>query len=260
MWLLTLNTDKTLEDSEVATATKQSRIISKVLAPAVRLWLRSQVEHVSNLEVKIAGGDRQILSGYIPRVSLKAYQAVYQGLHLSQIQLVGQGIKINLGEVLRGKKLRLLEPLPVSGELLLQEADLNASLEATLLLEGLSQFLVALLATAPSPDPSTLWMVKRQFSWQNPQIKINAFTVTISANLKPTSGSSIPILIHTGFQLVSSHELQLNNPEIQIPLGSPLTNLKSCQLDLGSEVVIEELQLLPGQLVCRGEIKVMPEQ
>jgi len=71
------------------------------------------------------GSDRQILHGTIPRVSILARHAVYQGLHLTQIQLVGEGIRTNLGQVL-GQPLRLLEPVPVA-ELLLHESALNAS-------------------------------------------------------------------------------------------------------------------------------------
>ena len=46
-----------------------SRIASAVLSPAVQLWLRSQVEQVDELKVKIEGSDRQILSGTIPKVT-----------------------------------------------------------------------------------------------------------------------------------------------------------------------------------------------
>lgn len=231
-----------------------------MLTPAVRLWLRSQVQSISTLEIEIGGSDRQILTGYIPRVSLKACKAVYQGLHLSQVQLVGESISINLGQILRGKPLRLLEPLPVSGELLLQEVDLNASLGAAILVDGLTEFLVTLLQTGFLPDSSTIWIVNRQFSWQNPQIQIDSEQVAISAILTPICGEPTPILIRTGFRLASSHELQLDNPEIQIPLGSPLTSLNRCQIDLGPEVAIEELTLIPGQLICRGRINVMPDE
>lgn len=231
-----------------------------MLSPAVRLWLRSQVQQVSSLEVKISGSDRQILTGYIPRVALKACEAVYQGLHLSQIQLVGESISINLGQVLRGKPLRLLEPLPVTGELLLQEIDLNASLQAAILVDGLTEFLITLLQTGFLPDLSNSWITERQFSWQNPQVKIKAGQVVISATLIPTNGDPMPIVICTGFQLVNGHELQLDKPEIQMPLGSPLKVLNECRLDLGPEVAIEELTLIPGQLICRGRINVMPDE
>jgi hypothetical protein len=60
-------------------------------------------------------------------VSISARHAVYQGLHLTQIQLITEGIRVNLAAILRGQPLRLLEPVPVFVELLLQELDLNTS-------------------------------------------------------------------------------------------------------------------------------------
>ncbi|PSB25836.1 DUF2993 domain-containing protein, partial [filamentous cyanobacterium Phorm 46] len=55
-----------------------SRIASAVLSPAVQLWLRSQVQQVDELKVKIEGSDRQILSGTIPKVTAAARGAVYK--------------------------------------------------------------------------------------------------------------------------------------------------------------------------------------
>ena len=105
-------------------------LISKVLSPAVKLWLRSQVEQVEHLNFKINGQDRQILRGYIPVVSLDSSKAVYQGLHLGDIQLQGTNIRINIGQVLRGKPLRLLEPIWLKGEVYLTTDDLQASLSS----------------------------------------------------------------------------------------------------------------------------------
>ena len=139
-----MNTDNqagTTAKTTLEPVSSKQRIISKILSPAVWLWLRSQVEQVSNLEVKISGSDRQILTGYIPRVFMCARHVVYQGLHLSQVQLVGENILTNLGQVLRGKPLQLLEPVPVSGELLLKESDLNASLQSPLLANALNDLL-----------------------------------------------------------------------------------------------------------------------
>ncbi len=177
---------------------------------------------------------------------------------MSQIHLAAEGIRFNLGAVLRGQPLQLMEPVPVFGEILLRESDLNASLSATMLVDGLTEFLVILLQSGCLLDPSTLWITNRQFSWQNSQIKLDAGKVAISATLVPTIGNPIPIAIRTGIQLGSSHELQLDSPEIQIPLGSSLTDLDGFKLDLGSEVALEELTLIPGQVICRGRITVIP--
>ena len=59
----------------------QIAMISKILSPALKLWLRTQVEQIENLEVKISSGNRQIVKGYIPSVFIASDCAVYQGLH-----------------------------------------------------------------------------------------------------------------------------------------------------------------------------------
>lgn len=257
-----LNTDDKLAGSTSERTTepvtsKQSRIITKVLSPAMRLWLRSQVEQVSDLEVKISGSDRQILSGHIPLVSILARHAVYQGLHLRQIQLTGESIRINLGQVLKGQPLRLLEPVPVYGCLLLQESDLNASFCAPMLANALTEFLLILLQSGTESDFSA-FVMKAQPSWQNTQIEINAGQVTLSATLVPSVGNPMPIVIRTGLQMASSHELELDRPQISTQQGFVLDSRDSLKVDLGSEVAIDELTLTPGQLICYGRINVLP--
>ncbi len=219
-----------------------------MLSPALRLWLRSQVQQVSNLEVKISGSDRQILTGHIERVSISATHAVYQGLHLSQIHLVGENIRINLGQVLRGQPLRLLEPVPVCGSLLLQESDLNASLQSPLLANAMSELLGTLL---PADCP-----VNRQAACH--KIALDSGCLIISATLAADTSNPTPVIIRTGLQLASCHELQMAQPQIQTQAGSPWVNLDNFKLDLGPEVAIQELTLSSGQLVCCGRINVIP--
>jgi hypothetical protein len=247
-----LNTDnsagKTPGQTSQTVSSKQSHLISKVLSPAVGLWLRSQVQQVSNLEVKISGSDRQILHGTIPRVSILAHHAVYQGLHLTQIQLVGEGIRTNLGQVLRGQPLRLLEPVPVFGELLLQESALNASLQSPLLANALNELLLTLLPASYTLDG--------QVSWH--KIGIDSDQLIVSATLATNTSNPTPVVIRTGLKLASCHELQLEQPQIQIPVEFPLVNLDSFKLDLGAEVAIEELTLSSGKLMCCGRINIIP--
>jgi len=245
-----LNTDNqagTTAKTTLEPVSSKHRIISKVLSPAVRLWLRSQVEQVSNLEVKISGSDRQILTGYIPRVFISARHVVYQGLHLNQVQLVGENILTNLGQVLRGKPLQLLEPVPVSVELLLKESDLNASLQSPLLTNALTDLLKTLLPTNFPKDG--------QLSCH--RIAINSGQLVINATLASDPSNSTPVEIRTGLQLASCHELQLR-PQIQTHVGFPWKNIDSFKLDLGSEVDIQELTLSSGQLLCCGRINVIP--
>jgi hypothetical protein len=94
--------------------------------------------------------------------------------------------------------------------------------------------------------------------WHN--IRIDSGQLILSATLAALSNQPKPVVICTGLNLASSHELKLENLQIQTELGLPLENLDSFKLDLGPEVAIEELTLTPGQLVCRGHINVLPSE
>ncbi|MEM6611863.1 MAG: DUF2993 domain-containing protein, partial [Cyanobacteria bacterium P01_C01_bin.72] len=121
-------------------------MIGKLLSGAVKLYLRSQVERAGDLQVKIGGNSKQILRGYIPKVWLSCNQAIYQGLHLNQIQLYGTNIAVNLPEVIKKQPLRLVEPIFVDITLKLSAADLQASLTSDLLQSGLTDLWQMILA------------------------------------------------------------------------------------------------------------------
>ncbi|NJM99172.1 MAG: DUF2993 domain-containing protein, partial [Phormidesmis sp. RL_2_1] len=128
-----------------------SRLISRILPAAVRLWLKSQVDQVSDLSIQIEGCDRDILSGYIPGIAISARQAIYRGIHIKRLQLSAADIRINVGEVIRGKPLRLLKMFPIDGEATMTAADLNASLSSALLHGGLQDFWQQLLKNQHLP-------------------------------------------------------------------------------------------------------------
>lgn len=229
-------------NTENPTTQKTSRLIGKVLSPAVRLWLKSQVQQISQLEVQIAGSDRQILTGNIPRVSILASKAVYQGLHLTQIQLEAKEIHINLGQVIKGKPLRLLDKVPVSGDLYLTQADLNASLASPLLTDALNDLFLQLFKDK----------LGQQVSWQK---------VTIERNLLSLEGlmgdRDRPIVFQAGLQLASDRELQILQPMVKMETGETIT-IDSFTVDLGAEVSIAKLNLDPGKILCSGRLNVLP--
>ena len=243
-----LDTPQTLNPS-------RSRIISTVLSPAIGLWLRSQVEQVEDLQFKIIGGDRQILKGHIPKVSVSASRAVYQGLHLSNIKLDGCDIRVNLGQVIKGKPLRLLEPVPVVGQVLLLKGDLQVSLKSPLLSNALTEFLELLLKTNKITNLGED-IKARSITWQ--QIDIGAGQVTIVGTLADGTVGMMPIVIHAGVQLATPQELRLHSLQLEILPTLPLRYLEDFQVDLGPEVDIQELTLTPEQLMCRGRLTVLP--
>jgi len=246
------------EPTELEESTgKRSRLISKVLAPAVRLWLRSQVEHVEDLHVEITAGDRQILSGYIEQIEISAKNAIYQGLALNQIQLTGQNIRVNAGQIVRGKPLQLLEPIRIQGSVLLEEADLNTSLKAPLLKAGVTEFLQTLLRSGAAGISSN-----RDLNLQNLTIQLRSQQVVLGATLVSDSGNETPIAIRTGFDLAAPNLLKLVNPQwlphATAKRGLPLSDLDGYTFNLGDETEIHELAIDPEKVTCQGKLIVLP--
>ncbi|HIK28953.1 MAG: DUF2993 domain-containing protein [Oscillatoriaceae bacterium SKW80] len=244
------------EDLDSADTTKvaESRLISSILSPAVRLFLRSQLKKVEELQVKIDGGDRQILRGTLPRVSLLAKGAVYKDLHLTQVEIVATDIQVNIGEIVRGKPLRLLHPFPITGELLLQQADFNASITSLLLNNALVEFLLPLLSSA-SVACSFASLAARLYP---AQIVFEENSFTLMATLVENTDKQISFVIRAGLQVFGGRELHFVNPELQVSQGTIISNLHNFKLDLGPEVELQELKLSPGQLLCRGKVIVIP--
>ena len=140
--------------------------------------------------------------------------------------------------------------MPVFAKLLLQESDLNASLQSPLLANALTELLGMLL-------PSS-YLINGQAVCH--KIGIDNGQLILSATLTDRTSHPTPVVIRTGLQLVSCHELQLEQPQIQAQAGLSLVNLDSLKLDLGSEVSITELTLTSGQLVCCGRINIIPAE
>jgi len=83
-------------------------------------------------------------------LSILAHHAVYQGLHLTQIQLVGEGIRTNLGQVLRGQP-ATLEPVPVLVSCCCRIGSQRFS-AIPLLANALNELLLTLLPTSYTVD------------------------------------------------------------------------------------------------------------
>lgn len=226
----------------------KTRIVTNMLTAALKLWLKTQVSQVSELKVEIRASDRQLLSGCIPWVSVFASHAVYRGLHLTQIQLVAENIRINIGSVLKGQPLRLLEIIPVVGELIQSQEDLNASVSSALLSSGLYEVLFELL-----PEH---YLKSKSITWK--KIDIDQSKATLFATLAD-EGELTHLDISMSPQLLSTQELQLSSIQVKNHTGVLLEDShKELYFNLGSDVDIQELTLIPGKLVCRGRINVNP--
>ncbi|MEO0869762.1 MAG: LmeA family phospholipid-binding protein, partial [Cyanobacteria bacterium J06642_11] len=93
--------------SSAPPSAKGSRLISRVLPVAVKFWLQTQLDDIGTLNFDIQATDRQVLSGKIPGIALLAQRAIYQGVQITDVAVQASDIHINIGQVLRGKALRL---------------------------------------------------------------------------------------------------------------------------------------------------------
>ncbi len=242
---------------DTPTAPKRSHLISRVLSPAVSWWLRSQLEHVEDLQFAIDASDRQLLAGNINQVSASASRAVYQGLHLSQVQVMGRDIQTNLRQLLRGKPLRLLAKFPVRGEIVLTEADLNTSLTAPLLANAITDFLLSFL----QPEtPLAQTAIANGPHLKQGQASLVADQIHLSGQWVHEQNTT-PISISAGLSVKQGNVLKLNNIKFlryeadqAVPVNIPSTLV----FPLGSDVRLEYFAIQAGRLVCQGEIMVTP--
>jgi hypothetical protein len=229
-------------------------MIDKLLTKAILFWLRTQTETVEELELEISGGDRKLLSGNIPQVSLSCSRAIYEGIHLRHIDLTAKNIRINIGQILKGKPLRLLEPVPIAGNLVITSEDLQKSIASSLLNMAFGDFLEAIwekgdrpVATCPNRYP---------IDWQEIQFLNDKFV--LRGSIESNEGQIYPIVLRSGLELTDSHTLRLS--PLQVEIAPPADNLtiQDLSVDLGESVSIEQLSLTEGCLTCTGGLQIMP--
>lgn len=233
---------------------KKTAIISNFLAPAVKFWLRSQLDHVEDLEIKIHAEDNQILKGKIESVLLETTRAVYQGIHVRKVKVMGSNIAVNLGGILRGKSLCLLQPIFVKGELIVEEKDLNTSLSSLLLSQGLRDLIILLLENKGVTNSSEI-LANYHIDWQ--ELTLDFAQFILIGIVTDSEGNSNQLILRSGLELYNHQTLLLNPLNIT---GIP--HLESFifdefKVDLGSDVELEKLSISSGQLYCEGQVKVV---
>ncbi|ALB40897.1 hypothetical protein AA650_10785 [Anabaena sp. WA102] len=235
------------EPSSPNTNNSKVRIITKVLTSAIKLWLRSQLNQVSHLEVQITASDRQLLSGCIPGVSISASNAVYQGLHATQIELQAEQIQLNVASILKGQPLQLSAIVPVVGKLIIAEQDLNNSLSSPLLLTAINDVLIPLLAEYSLNFKDITW---RRITLDNQVLILNGIPVS------EIEGAFFNIYL--GLELLNGQELQLTQVRIKTDQEVLLEKNSPYIINLGTDVDIEKISLIPEQLSCYGRININP--
>lgn len=227
-------------------------MISKLLSAAIRLYLRSQVSQAEDLQVKIIGKNQQILKGYIPQVWLSCDRAIYQGLYLSQVELNGTNIAINLPEIVKKKPLKLLEPVFVSIQLKLDAADLQASLNSELLQSGLEDLWQMILKKQSSLEDSELWDLT--IEWHKIAIADNK--LYLEGTYQNSAVETKELCLSTKLSLVNQHTLSLS--DLQITNQSVFNNQfqEELEIDLGTDIAIAKLIIESEQILCTGKIRI----
>ena len=236
-----------IKTSSPNTDNNKVRIITKVLNSAIKLWLRTQINQVSDLDVQIKASDRQLLSGCIPGVSISASKAVYRGIHITEIELYAEKIQLNVSSILKGQPLKLLAIVPVVGKLIVEEQDLNNSLSSPLLLTAINDLLITLLPQSELNSKSLTW---RKIAFDNQLLILHGIT---TSDTQETFFN-----IHLDLKLLNGQELQFTQVEIKGDQGVILERYAPDIINLGTDVDIKEISLIPGQLTCYGCININP--
>ncbi len=240
-----------------ASAPPSKLSLSGVLSAAARLWLRSQADSVSDLQIQIHGRTRQLLSGCVPGVSVAAEGAVYRGVHLSQLELTGSTIRVNLKQVLRGKPLQLLEPILVDAQLAWQAEALTASLAAPWVAQFVDNLLTAAIAPAFNRDQGRLnvtaigfdqdWIGFRgQWHPHDDGNEIPSQTIQVRSHLQPLDGRNLKF---------TDLQVQLD-PAPDTPAATTL--LPDFVYCLGTDVTLSTVAIVHDQLQAVGQIWVRP--
>lgn len=236
-----------------------SHIISRILSPAVRVWLRSQLTEINYLDFTIEGTDRQIWQGVIPSIHLTAKGSVYRGLHLSLAELKTGEIKFIFGKILKGKGWHLDHPIMVRGDIQVTMADLLVSVKSLLFQGAIADLLRKFL---PATILNTLQL---PLDIHNLHLNINTNLETdlpardqvlqVAGSIKTIDQRLEPFILQTGLTLLSPQELLLNSLTWSM---ANIDYVDSLKIFLGSDVYVDNLIIDSTRLNIQGGFRVNP--
>lgn len=222
-----------------------SYLLTKILTPALQVWLHSQLDIVKGLHLQINSSDRQLWHGTIPKLLLNSEFAMYQGLRFDQVSVTAEQIKINIMQLLKGQPLNLLKPVPLWGTIQISQPNLSASLDSSLLQSGLKDFLSLLLnaQTIPSIEWNQIRLDHQQFILEGKQL----------------DSCQTPIIIQADVNLKTPKQLLITPRQME---GLTLQHLEqsAVTLDLGSSVHIKQLTVQEKAVFLQGGLTIFPEE
>ena len=240
-----------------------SRLISRVLPVAVKFWLQTQLDEIGDLKFEIQATDRQVLSGHIPGIALSAQQAIYQGVQITDVTVQASDIKINIGQVLRGKPLRLKQPFPIAGQVAFDGDALEASSTESILADGLLDFWQTLLAKPEvAAEVATHYGAEvaalKEPSLSQYQSKIQTSGTDLVLHLVRDGLSELAL--RGSIEVDQGHILRLTTAQWCLSPGAFVLSaaLSNFCWNLGEQTDLQSLQIQDEQLTCQCKIMVQP--
>ncbi|ERN43125.1 protein of unknown function (DUF2993) [Rubidibacter lacunae KORDI 51-2] len=214
-----------------------SYLLAPIASSALQLWVRSQLDRVTALEVEVVGGDRALLHGQVERVVLRATKAVYRGLQLGKADFAAD--RVRLEPSLFGRWMQPTAPVTIVGEVRLHSEDLRASLASLLL----SRALTEICATALQVD-GVCW------TW----------VACDRAGLRLWGDrAGEPVAIQAGLHAIAPQVIWLS--PLAVTVGQSRRVLpEGYRLTLGSEIALETLQLEAEGMRISGCVWIVPER
>ena len=230
---------------------------------AVKFWLQTQLDEIGQLAFDIQATDRQVLSGKIPGIALSAQQAVYQGVRITDVAVQASGIEINIGQVLRGKPLRLKQAFPIEGQAAFDGESLGASSTDSVLAEGLLDFWQTLLARADIAAEVATHYGADIAALQDPQLTQHQSRIEIVETdlvLHLLRQDRPEITLKGWVDIDQGHILRLTTAQWCLPSGAEVHSaaLSGFGWNLGEHTDLRSLTIQNEQLTCQCRIMVQP--
>jgi len=226
-------------------------IVSKLLSKAIKLWLKSQVSTIQDLEVAVLSENKQIVQGNISQVLIKATHVIYQDLHLSRLGIEGKNIKFDLSKVVKQKSFRLQELIKVDLEIYLSASDLQHSCSSKILSSALTEIWCHFLKQSHSQN----LCLDEYYQWES--LSLLESGIVIQGYFKRQEHLDC-LKLKTQVELGDAHTLLLTPKEIITSDKLPIITNETLTFDLGKEVKINFLEITEEQISLQGEITVYP--
>ncbi|RMF20918.1 MAG: DUF2993 domain-containing protein, partial [Cyanobacteria bacterium J083] len=174
----------------------------------------------------------------------------YRGLHLQNIEIMGENIKINW----QGTSLILLEPIKIKAQVIFTNKNLQDSLSSELLSQALTDLLSMLVSVSQVTSQEIL--TSYQIDWREIELKKEQLIFLGIITNEQARRETINLAV--GCQLEDRQTINLSPVKIVSNLPGLDLQIKQYFLNLGKEVELEKIAIVGKQLVCQGSLTINP--